>query len=194
MNNSITSQKIDTSKPPVASSVLGIVMVIIVEMMFFGGLISAFILAKSGKIEWPPAGQPRLPFVVTFANMLVLLASAFTMWLYLKSLYKGQLKLQLLKLTILLGSVFYVVQAYEWIRILIFGMHTGRGLFTSFFYTIIALHGLHVLIGLLLLIWALKRVKNQQLDQQKSFGLTVGLFWFFVVALWPVLYNLIYID
>ena len=101
--NSITSQNIETTKPPVAGSVLAVIMVIIVEMMFFGGLISAFILAKSGKIEWPPAGQPRLAFVVTFANMLVLLASAFTMWLYLKSLYKGQPKLQLLKLTILLG-------------------------------------------------------------------------------------------
>ena len=194
MNNSITTQNINAEKPPVPGSVLGIIMVIIVEMMFFGGLISAFILAQSGKVEWPPAGQPRLAFSITFTNMLVLLASAFTMWLYLKNLYKDTLKVKLLKVTILLGAIFYVVQAYEWIRILIFGMHTGRGLFTSFFYTIIALHGLHVLIGLLLLVWALKAVKNQSLDKQKSFGLTVGLFWFFVVALWPVLYYLIYLD
>ncbi len=192
--DTLTSQNIKTQKPPVAGSVLGIIMVIIVEMMFFGGLISAFILAKSGKVEWPPAGQPRLPFFITFTNMLVLLASAYTMLLYLKDLSKDMLTVKFLKMTILLGAIFYIVQAYEWVRILIFGMHTGRGLFTSFFYTLIALHGLHVLIGLLLLIWVFKIVKNQQLDKQQSFGLTVGLFWFFVVALWPVLYYLIYLD
>ena len=91
--NTAASQNINAGKPPVPGSVLAIIMVIIVEMMFFGGLISAFILAKSRKVEWPPAGQPCLPFAITFTNMLVLLTSAFTMWLYFKNLYKETLKI-----------------------------------------------------------------------------------------------------
>ncbi len=67
-----------TSRKPVAGNVLAIIMVIVVEMMFFGGLISAYVLARTAEVEWPPSDQPRLPFAVTFGNLLVLLLSAWT--------------------------------------------------------------------------------------------------------------------
>jgi heme/copper-type cytochrome/quinol oxidase subunit 3 len=175
-------------KPAVSSSVLAIIMVIIVEAMFFGGLISAFILAKSTRIPWPPAEQPRLPFSVTFTNMLILLVSGILMWLYIKNVHNKTW----LKLSILSGSVFFFVQGYEWLRILIFGIETSNSLFSSYFYTLIALHGLHVLAGLIILIYILNR-HNAAGENRKNHAITAGLFWFFVVALWPVLYSLIYV-
>src|ERR1051326_7687040 len=48
------------------------------EILFFSGLISAFIVVKAGAL-WPPPGQPRLPIEVTAFNTLVLLASGFTL-------------------------------------------------------------------------------------------------------------------
>jgi len=188
------TQNITTQKPPVAGPVLAVIMVIIVEMMFFGGLVSAYVLAQAGKVEWPPASQPRLPFAISFGNMLVLLASAVTMWLFFKSLRKKEND-KYLTMTILLGLLFFLVQGYEWARILIFGIQTPHSLFGSFFYTLIGAHGFHVFVGLILLTWLWHyQKKHQQNDQFKAYAAATGLFWFFVVALWPVLYSLIYVN
>ncbi len=189
MSISITQ---NNQKPPISSSILGIIMVIVVEMMFFGGLISAFVLAKAGKVEWPPLDQPRLPFVLTFTNLIILLISAYFTWSFLKDL-KNHKKSNKLLIAIVLGGIFLLVQGYEWIRILLFGMETSNSLFSSFFYTIIGLHGFHVFIGLILLIYAfisIKRISDEY--KKRNLIMTVAIFWFFVVALWPILYYLIY--
>ena len=179
-------------KPPVSSSVLAILMAIVVELMFFGGLISAFILAQAGQVEWPPSDQPRLPFILTFANMLILLASAYFMWAYIKEVRAHKASNKLL-ITIILGLVFFLIQGYEWVRILLFGIETSHSLFSSFFYTIIGLHGFHVFIGLIILSYAYF-ILNKTTNSNKLYNiaLTIGVFWFFVVGLWPVLYYLIY--
>ena len=190
----ITINKKEVQNTPISSSIIGVIMVIVVEMMFFGGLISAFVLAEAGQVDWPPADQPRLPFWLTFGNMVVLLFSAFTLHQYLKTLKEeNKEKRNLFILSIALGTVFFLIQGYEWVRILLFGMHTGRGLFTSFFYTIIGLHGFHVLVGLILLFYVYQLIrKTKNKEEIQNYARTAGLFWFFVVLLWPALYYLIY--
>jgi len=190
----MTIDKKAFQKAPLSSSIIGIIMVIVVEMMFFGGLISAFVLAQAGQVDWPPANQPRLPFWLTFGNMLILLFSAFTLYKFLKNLKEeNKDKNTLFLFTIVLGSIFFLIQGYEWVRILLFGLKTGRGLFTSFFYTIIGLHGFHVFIGLILLSFVYNVIrKSDDIDKIKNYAWTASLFWFFVVLLWPVLYYLIY--
>ena len=54
---------------------LGILLFITAEIMFFAGLISAFVVFRFSPVPWPPAGQPRLPLGVTAVNTLVLLLS-----------------------------------------------------------------------------------------------------------------------
>lgn len=194
MNQTLSNPVSQYQKPPISGSVIAVIMVIVVEVMFFGGLISAFILARAGQIEWPPAGQPRLPFALTFGNMLILLSSAVTMWLYIKSLKNKTEKTFLLNLTIILGVIFFIIQGYEWARIIFFGIQTPHTIFGSFFYTIIGLHGFHVLIGLSILFYIWKKSKKSNLEVKYNYALTAGLFWFFVVALWPIFYSLIYLD
>ncbi len=190
----MTIDKKAFQKAPLSNSIIGIIMVIVVEMMFFGGLISAYVLAEAGQVDWPPANQPRLPFWLTFGNMLILLFSAFTLYKFLKNLNEeNKDKNTLFLLTIVLGSIFFLIQGYEWVRILLFGLKTGRGLFTSFFYTIIGLHGFHVFIGLILLSFVYNVIReSDDIHKIKNYAWTAGLFWFFVVLLWPVLYYLIY--
>ena len=48
-------------QPIVASGVMGMLMFVMTEVMLFAGLISAFSIARSSAILWPPPGQPRLP-------------------------------------------------------------------------------------------------------------------------------------
>ena len=64
-------------KPIVPSGVFGMVVFIITEVMFFSGLVSAYLIIRAGLEEWPPWGQPRLPIESTAFNTLLLIISAF---------------------------------------------------------------------------------------------------------------------
>ena len=75
---SLTSQP-KRAKPPVSSGVIGMLIFMVTEAMFFAGLISAYMVIRAGLEEWPPWGQPRLPVETTAFNTLVLLASGFLM-------------------------------------------------------------------------------------------------------------------
>ncbi|MEZ4906272.1 MAG: cytochrome c oxidase subunit 3 [Saprospiraceae bacterium] len=56
--------------------------VVLTEIMFFAGIISAYLIAAAKATDWPPIDQPRLPLAVSVGNVLILLSSAFTMNLF----------------------------------------------------------------------------------------------------------------
>ncbi|HXP48412.1 MAG TPA: cytochrome c oxidase subunit 3, partial [Bacteroidia bacterium] len=142
-------------KPTVSNGVIGMVFVLATEAMFFSGLISAYIINRSGAMVWPPADQPRLPIEVTAVNTLVLLASAITLFLFGRKSKNSSLldkrSTGLLITTIILGATFLAVQGTEWIRLIGFGLTAHSSLFGAFFYTLIGVHGLHVIVGLIVL-------------------------------------------
>lgn len=185
----------------VSNGVLGMVFLLATEMMFFSGLISAYIVNRAGS-SWPPMGQPRLPIEVTAVNTIILLISAVTVFLARENYLTGNAKLKkkadfLLILTVLLGTVFVLVQGFEWMKLIGFGLTTTSSLYGAFFYTIIGVHAFHVLVGLTLLIYLLISIKTSILDSQTESSkvkVTVcSLYWYFVVGIWPVLYLLVYI-
>ena len=67
------------AKSPVSSGVIGMLIFMVTEAMFFAALISAYLVIRAGLEEWPPWGQPRLPVETTAFNTLVLLLSGLTM-------------------------------------------------------------------------------------------------------------------
>ncbi len=68
------------SDRPINSAVLAMLLFIGAEVMFFAGLIGAFIVLRFGASDWPPPGQPTLPVVVTGINTAILLFSGLTMF------------------------------------------------------------------------------------------------------------------
>ena len=67
--------------PVVSNGVLGMLIFIIAEVMFFAGLISAFMIVKSNAVSgWPPPGQPTLPAGETAINTAALLLSAVVLF------------------------------------------------------------------------------------------------------------------
>ena len=64
-------------EPVVPNGVLGMAIFVVVEIMFFSGLISAYLISRASTLPvlWPPPNQPRLPVEATGANSVVLLAS-----------------------------------------------------------------------------------------------------------------------
>ena len=103
------------TKTPISSGVIGILIFMVTEAMFFAGLISAYMVIRAGIEEWPPWGQPRLPVLATAFNTICLLASGFIM-AHSRACFKKKnfpLGRKWLGISILLGTFFLVFQGYE---------------------------------------------------------------------------------
>ncbi|MBE7411227.1 MAG: heme-copper oxidase subunit III [Leptospiraceae bacterium] len=191
---SATNKEIAMKSEIIPSAYLGMIMYLFTEVMFFSALISAYIVGKAGSmVPWPPENQPRLPVEITFFNTLILIFSSFTMYFIFRSNEKQKIQ-KLLLATILLGTTFLLIQGYEWVRLIGFGMTTTSNLFAGFFYTIVGAHGLHVVIGVVALSYSLYRFnQSNDLSESRVSLQAVGIYWFFVVYLWPFLYYLLYL-
>jgi cytochrome c oxidase subunit III len=165
------------------------------EAMFFAGLIGAYLVFRLGSPLWPPPFQPRLPVGVTGVNTLILIASAVTMRWSLKAVRANdrQRLTRWLVYTAALGGIFLVIQGFEWLRLIHYGLTVSSSVYGGLFYTLIGFHGLHVLGALIWLLVALLQTRRGRFSKAHHVGLqTCAMYWTFVVALWPVLYGLVY--
>src|SRR5207244_6698765 len=117
------------------------------EVMFFGGLVSAFLVLRVTAAQWPPPLQPRLPVGVTGVNTLVLLASSVAMVAASRTLGRDDTRTLVRRLLLAagLGLAFLLVQGYEWIRLVSYGLTVGSGAYGTTFYTLIGTHAAHVI-------------------------------------------------
>lgn len=179
------------TKEKIPGILIALSVIIITEILFFSGIISAYVIAASKAQNWPPIDQPRLPLSWSLSNMVLLVASGVFMYFFVKSVQKNAKKGQFLILAIVLAIIFLVVQGTEWVNLVNFGAQNSDGLYASYFYSIIGLHGIHALIGLVfLIVLYLKSQNKTSIDVSKTRA--VGYFWSFVCILWPVLFYLIY--
>ena len=180
----------------VPSPVLGTMLFVFSEVMFFSGLISAYLVLRARVGTWPPPGQPRFPVLITGFNTVVLLASAWTMAMAVGALRRGHRPAgrQWLLATLVLGVTFVLIQGYEWVQLINFGLTTHQNIYGSLFYTLIGTHGLHVIAALVTLAMVLRKTRLGHYPPESLGGvLAMRLFWFFVVGIWPVLYVLVYV-
>jgi cytochrome c oxidase subunit 3 len=187
---------IRSSQSVISNARLAVLMFLGAEAMFFAGLIGAFLVFRLGASIWPPPFQPRLPVGVTGINTVILVLSAVTMHWSLRLLRAGDhvRLVRYLALTAALGGVFLAIQGYEWLRLIHFGLTVSSSVYGGLFYTLIGFHGVHVLGGLIWLTIVLVLAKRGRLSQKRQTGLvTCSMYWTFVVALWPVLYALVYL-
>src|SRR5919106_6862372 len=94
--------------PILPNAQLAVLMLLGAEMMFFAGLIGAFLVFRLSAAVWPPPFQPRLPLGVTGVNTAILLASAVTMYLAVRAVRANAIATLIRQLTItaLLGAAF----------------------------------------------------------------------------------------
>jgi len=184
------------TRTPISSGVIGMLIFMVTEAMFFAGLISAYMVIRAGIEEWPPWGQPRLPVVATAFNTVVLMASGIIMAHSRSCFKKNELALgrRSLGISILLGTFFLVFQGYEWIQLLEFGFSLSSSIYGGLFYLLIGAHGFHVLGALTILIYTWYRMKNKWDPITPEGLLPFQLLWYFVVCVWPVLYVLVYLS
>ena len=180
-------------KQVVPHGVLGMLLFVLTEIMLFAGMISAFTIAKASAPIWPPPGQPRLPVEATALNSAVLLASGVALIVAHRAFHKGNRAAMLRPMWVALGlgSIFVVVQGYEWVSLLGEGLTMFSSTYGAFFYLIVGVHALHAFGAIGLLAMATTRLQNGWLTPG-FFGAT-EIFWFFVVGVWPIVYGVVYL-
>ncbi len=176
----------------VPSSVLGMLIFVFTEVMFFAGLISAFAIIKAGSPIWPPPGQPRLPVEETAVNTAALLASGLLLVLTRRFFQRDRTRARRAMLAAMgLGAFFVIFQGFEWVALIRQGLTLTSSSLGSFFYLIVGLHALHAVVALGLLVVTWRRLQRGWLASSQL--ATAEVFWYFVVGVWPVLYLTVYL-
>lgn len=166
------------------------------EVMFFAALVSALFVLRVGMAAWPPPLQPRLPIAVTTVNTLVLIGSSVSMAAALRALRRPDPRrfVRMLGATAALGALFLLVQGYEWVRLIGFGLTLSSSVYGATFYSLIGLHGLHVAGALGWVLLTTRRAMRGRFDGGRVTPVQAcAMYWHFVVGLWPVLFVAVYL-
>jgi heme/copper-type cytochrome/quinol oxidase subunit 3 len=174
--------------------ILAVLLFIASEVMLFAGLLSAFVVVRAAAPFWPPPKQPRLPTGMTAFNTIFLLISAFTMWRVVPFLRRQDKAsaARWMNATMMLGVLFFVIQGSEWARLKRFGLTMTSSLYGAMFYLIVGAHALHLAAALSVLFLVSIRLKRGRYEMDFRGVVACSAYWTFVVALWPIIYALVY--
>ena len=165
------------------------------DCLFFGALISSYVLYRGRSLEGPyPKDVFDIPY--TSVSSFVLLGSSLTMVLALAAAQKrdfGRMRIWLLA-TALLGMTFVGGQVYEFTSFFHEGLTLEKNLFGSSFFVLTGFHGAHVAIGILMLLSLVGLSAVDRLPEDPSLPVEmVGLYWHFVDIVWIVIFTVVYL-
>ncbi|MGH2772850.1 MAG: cytochrome c oxidase subunit 3 [Actinomycetota bacterium] len=165
------------------------------ECLFFGSLISAYLLYKNKPGDGPTRKEIYdIPY--TSVSSFVLLMSSLTMVLALAAIQRGDHKRlrTWLVATALLGASFIGGQIYEFTTFAHEGLTLKTSPFGSAFFLLTGFHGAHVTIGILMLLTMAALSALGRLPQKDAGKVEmVGLYWHFVDIVWIVIFTVIYL-
>ena len=177
----------------------GMVLFIASEVMFFVAWFWAYFDASLFPDQaiggvWPPKDIQTLdPWHIPLINTLILLLSGTTVtWAHHAMLENDRKSLvQGLVLTVILGAIFTMFQAYEY---MVASFTMSSGIYGSTFYMATGFHGFHVLIGTIFLAVCLFRAKRGHYTSEHHFGFEAAAwYWHFVDVVLLFLFASIYI-
>ena len=181
---------------PVSNARLAILIVIAAEIMFFTGLVGAYIVFRLSAKAWPPVDLPRLPIGITAANTVVLFASLVPMTRALRAIRRDDRfgAAHQVMWTAILGTVFLAVQGLEWTRLVAHGLTLSSGTYGSTFYVLIGCHALHVVVAVAWLAVVAVLARNGGFTAARHAALeTCAIYWYLVCGLWAFLFPLVYL-
>jgi cytochrome c oxidase subunit 3 len=204
------------------ASTFGMWVFIAQEILFFGGLFTAYAVYRHAYPAAFAAGSHHLSWKIGFANTLVLIASSLTMAMAVYSAAVGKRTriVGFLLATVLLGSVFLGVKYFEYgekidpcrgdgpyagclvpgERFDASALHLegaeGRHaqIFFSLYFGMTGLHALHMIIGIpIILVIAALAWRGRFSPAYHTPVEIVGLYWHFVDIIWIFLFPLLYL-
>ena len=186
----------------------GIWLFLCTEVLMFGGLFVGYIIYHGKYPEVFAEGAKHLDWKLGALNTIVLLASSFTMAAGIHHAQKNDRtkSLQMLGLTVLCGLIFLVIKYFEYHHKFELGLkpgkfftftgaeHSNLALYYSLYFMMTGLHGSHVVAGMCLILWVMKRTARGDFSSEYYTPVEgVGLFWHLVDLIWIYLFPLLYL-
>lgn len=164
-------------------------------LMMFTALTSAYIVRAASSNDWRPIAMPQILLLST----ALIVASSGTLEVArrkLKAAFEGSYNRWLL-VTTALGVAFVGSQLLAWRQLVRQGVYVASNPHSSFFYLLTATHGVHLLGGLIALIYLLLRTRRTERDEQAlakqhAVADAVTLYWHFMDGLWVYLFLLLF--
>jgi cytochrome c oxidase subunit 3/cytochrome o ubiquinol oxidase subunit 3 len=168
------------------------------EVAFFTTLIVvylSFLHPERVGVGPTPAEALSLPLVI--GTTICLLSSSFVIHLADQALERDRPKLFCVwwSATIALGTIFLLGTAYEWHELIErHGLTIGRNLFGTSYYTLVGFHGLHVTVGVIVMLVVLGLALRRQVTHANRAGVQlVSWYWHFVDAVWVAVFTVVYL-
>ena len=177
------------------TALVGMLLFIASEVMFFGGLFATYFNARASVApepwEPPPGGELDLPLAAVLTAVLI--ASSFTMQFGVWAIRRGDTgKLKMWTgITLALGILFLAGQLYDYSQL---GFGISDGVFGTVFYTLTGFHGAHVFGGAVGLTIVLARALSGQFSARNHVAVeAVSMYWHFVDVVWIFVFSTIYL-
>jgi cytochrome c oxidase subunit 3 len=200
----MATQPIAQERQPLSNAMLGFILFLASEVMFFGGLFAAYFIARADAPSWPPTElltpeqiqrgvklelELPLPAIAT----VILVSSSFVVQWAVWQIRKGNQRGLIwgLLLTITMGLVFLVMQLYDYSTL---HFRASDTIFGTTFYTLTGFHGMHVAGGVIFLAVVLIRALGGQFDARHHEAVeAASLYWHFVDVVWIALFTTLYL-
>ncbi len=198
------------SEQQFTSAKLGMWVFLLTEILFFGGLFCAYGVYRYLHPEMFFNVHKLLNINLGATNTIVLITSSLTMALSIRSMQLGKRKQTIVFLvtTLLLASVFLFIKYIEYSHKIHLGELPGKWysytgsenlgnnphIFFSIYFAMTGLHGIHVIAGMITIIWILVRTVKGHFSAQYYTPIEVtGLYWHLVDLIWIFLFPLLYL-
>lgn len=188
----------DPKRGGMDTALLGMMLFIASEVMFFAALFAAYFNAKATLPIFPPEGTEFItPIPIPIIATIILVISSFTMqWGTMRIRAGDRTGLnRAVAITLVLGIIFLGMQMYDYYLLIThddFGIDSG--VYGTLFYTLTGFHGAHVLGGVIGLGVILSRGLAGQFSQKHHVAVeAVHYYWHFVDVVWILLFLVIYI-
>src|SRR5947207_1883002 len=193
----------ETHRRGISNPILGMILFICSEVMFFAGLFAAYFSVRANSSVWPPSKEQVGDIAEKFnlhaepwfaaALTIVLVASSFTCQLGVWAIRRGDHKglVRAIAVTLVLGITFLLGQAFDYSQL---GFGLADGTFGTTFYTLTGFHGAHVFAGTIMLSVVLYRSMGGQFSARHHDAVeATSLYWHFVDVVWIALCSILYI-
>jgi cytochrome c oxidase subunit 3 len=188
----------DTKRGGMDPALLGMMLFIASEVMFFAALFAAYFNTKATLPVFPPEGTEFLePIGLPLFVTILLIISSFTM-----QYATGRIRVgdrtglnRAIAITLILGVVFLFLQVYDYYQLITLEDFTiDSGVYGTLFYTLTGFHGIHVLAGVIGLSVILARGMQGQFSKKHHVAVeAVHYYWHFVDVVWVFLFLTIYV-
>jgi cytochrome c oxidase subunit III len=188
----VVEQRIEWDRP--SRGRVGMFALIAAEAAIFTIFVVAYLFYVAKSLTGP---LPKDVLSVPVFYTICLLSSSLTIHVAAKALRMGSVRsFGILWLTtIALGATFLYGTASEWHRLIYQeGLTISTNLFGTTYYSLVGLHGFHVVVGLisLSLVMAFTLLGNVRAEHAERVDV-LSLYWHFVDAVWIVVFTVVYV-